>query len=40
MSLTSIINASDHTKCVSLSDEKCETQPTTINYILMNKIKN
>ena len=29
--LTSIVNASNHTKCVSLSNQKCETQPTLIN---------
>ena len=29
--LTSIVNASNHTKCVSLSNQKCEIQPTLIN---------
>ena len=29
--LTNIIDASKHTKCLSLSNEKCETQPTLIN---------
>ena len=29
--LISIINASNHTKCVSLSNQKCMTQPTLIN---------
>ena len=29
--LVSIVNASSHTKCVSLSNEKCEIQPTFIN---------
>ena len=29
--LTSIGNASNHTKCVSLSNQKCEIQPTVIN---------
>ena len=29
--LTSIVNASNNTKCVSLSDQKCEIQPTFIN---------
>ena len=29
--LTSIVNASNHTKCVSLSNHKCEIQPTLIN---------
>ena len=28
---TSIVNASNHTKCVSLSNQKCEIQPTLIN---------
>ena len=27
----SIVNASDHTKCVSLSNQKCMTQTTLIN---------
>ena len=29
--LISIVNASNHTKCVSLSNQKCMTQPTLIN---------
>ena len=29
--LSSIVNASNHTKCVSLSNQKCEIQPTFIN---------
>ena len=29
--LTSIVNISNHTKCVSLSNQKCSTQPTLIN---------
>ena len=29
--LTRIFNASNHTKCVSLSNQKCITQPTLIN---------
>ena len=29
--LTSMFNASNHTKCVSLSNQKCETQPNRIN---------
>ena len=28
---TSLINGSNHTKCVSLSNQKCMTQPTLIN---------
>ena len=29
--LISIVNASNHTKCVSLSNQKCEIQPTFIS---------
>ena len=29
--LASIVNASNHTKCVSLCNQKCEIQPTFIN---------
>ena len=29
--LSSIVNVSDHTKCVSLSNQKCVTQPALIN---------
>ena len=29
--LTGIIIASNHTKCISLSNQKCITQPTLIN---------
>ena len=29
--LISIVNASNHTKCVSLSNQKCMTQPNLIN---------
>ena len=32
--LTSIVNASNHTNCVSLSNQKCMTQPTLINLHL------
>ena len=38
--LTNIVNNSNHTKYVSLSNEKCMAQPTLINYILMNSVKN
>ena len=31
MLLTSIVNTSNHTKCISLSNQKCEVQPTLIN---------
>ena len=29
--LTGLDNASNHTKCISLSNQKCEIQPTLIN---------
>ena len=29
--LSGIVNASNHTKCISLSNQKCEIQPTLIN---------
>ena len=29
--LTSNVNVSNHTECVSLSDQKCTTQPPLIN---------
>ena len=29
--LTSLVNESNHTKCVSLSNQKCMIQPTLIN---------
>ena len=29
--LINIVNASNHTKCVSLTNQKCEIQPTLIN---------
>ena len=29
--LINIINASNHTKCVLLNNQKCKTQPTLIN---------
>ena len=28
---TNIVNASNHTKCESLNNQKCEIQPTLIN---------
>ena len=37
----SIANASTHTKCMSLSNQICESQPLLLLiYILMNTIKN
>ena len=32
--LTSIVNASNHTRCVSLSNQKCKIRPTLINLHL------
>ena len=32
--LSSIVNVSNHTKCVSLSNQKCMVQPTLINLHL------
>ena len=29
--LINIVNATNHTKCISLSNQKCMTQPTLIN---------
>ena len=29
--LSNIVNGSNHTKCVSLSNQKCMIQPTAIN---------
>ena len=29
--LTSLVNGSSHTKCVSLNNQKCEIQPTLLN---------
>ena len=31
--LTSIVNASNHTKCVSLNNQQCMTQPNLINLL-------
>ena len=38
--LSSINNAFDHTKYVSLSNQKCMIQPTLIYHIVMNTVKN
>ena len=38
--LISLVNASTHTKCVSLSNQKFKIQFTLITYILMKTIKN
>ena len=29
--LTSIVSASNHTKCISINNQKCEIQPALIN---------
>ena len=38
--LTGLVNGSNHTNSMLLSKKKCMTQPTLINYILMNTVKN
>ena len=41
--LTGRVSASNHTKCVSLSNQKCMIQPAVnllLIYILMNTVKN
>ena len=38
--LISIINESNHEKCVLLSNQNCMIQPTLINLHLMNTVKN
>ena len=38
--IVSIVNGSNHAKCVSLSNQKYMTQPILINYIIMNIFKN
>ena len=38
--LTGLVNGSNHTNCASLSNQKCMIQPTLINLILMNTVKN
>ena len=38
--LTGLVNASNHTKCALLSNQKCMIQPTLIIYTLMNTVKN
>ena len=37
--LTGPVNASNHTKFVSLSNQKCEIQTTLLTYILKNTVK-
>ena len=38
--LIGLVNGSNHTKYVLLSNQKCMTKPTLIIYIVMNTIKN
>ena len=38
--LINIVHVSNHTKFVSLSNQKCMTQPTLINLHLINTVKN
>ena len=38
--LPNTVNASNHTKCISLSNQKCKIQPTLSIYILKNTVKN
>ena len=38
--LASIVNDSNHKKCVSSSNQKCDIQPTLIGYVLMNTVNN
>ena len=38
--LTGIVSASNHTKCVSLNNQICMTQPTLVDLHLHNTVKN
>ena len=38
--LTGIVIASNYTKCMSLSNQKCMIQPTLINLHIINTVKN
>ena len=38
--LSNIVNGSNHTNYVFLSSQKCMTQPTRINLILRNSVRN
>ena len=31
--LTGLVNGSNHTKCISLSNQKCVIQPALINFL-------
>ena len=36
--LTSVVNASNHAKCVSLNNQQCMIQTTLLIYILINTL--
>ena len=38
--LTGIVNRSNHTKCISLNNQKCEIHPTLINLHPNESVKN
>ena len=38
--LTGIVSASNHTRCVTMSNQKCMIQPILVNLHHMNTIKN
>ena len=38
--LTSIVNASNHAKCVSLNNKKCDNHLLLLIYILIDTVKN
>ena len=38
--LTGIVNGSNHTKYLALTNQKCTTQPTLINLHLNNTVRN
>ena len=38
--LTGVVNRFNHTKCFSLSNQKCEIQPTLINLHPKEEVKN
>ena len=38
--LTGLGNGSKHTKCISISNQKCMIESTLLIYILMNTVKN
>ena len=38
--LTGVVNGFNYAKCVSLSNQKCEIQPTLVSIRLMSTVKN